>query len=64
VISNLYDGEKINPCFGVDRTLGKMRAFYRSWPIEVICQTPSGKSSPLEAFQTLTGRSSSVDGIR
>jgi DUF1016 N-terminal domain len=27
------------------QNLGQMRAFYRSWPIEAICQTPSGKSS-------------------
>jgi hypothetical protein len=46
------------------QNLGQMRAFYRSWPVTVICQTPSGKSSPLEALQTLSGKSPGASQIR
>jgi hypothetical protein len=33
------------------QNLGQMRAFYRTWPAERICQTPSGKSLPTDILR-------------
>jgi len=33
------------------QNLGQMRAFYRAWPAERICQTVSGKSLPTDIFR-------------
>jgi predicted nuclease of restriction endonuclease-like (RecB) superfamily len=36
------------------QNLGQMRAFYRAWPAQTICQTPSGESSIVSVLETLS----------
>ena len=40
------------------QNLGQMRAFYRAWPAQIICQTLSGKSSLVSVLETLSRESS------
>jgi predicted nuclease of restriction endonuclease-like (RecB) superfamily len=40
------------------QNLGQMRAFYRAWPAQRICQTLSGESSLVSVLETLAGESS------
>jgi hypothetical protein len=40
------------------QNLGQMRAFYRAWPAQKICQTLSGESFPVSVLETLAGESS------
>jgi predicted nuclease of restriction endonuclease-like (RecB) superfamily len=44
------------------QNLWQMRAFYRAWPTEVVCQAMPGKSSPLEILQTASGECASRAG--
>jgi hypothetical protein len=39
------------------QNLGQMRAFYRAWPAQIICQTLSGKSSIGSVLETLSRES-------
>jgi hypothetical protein len=39
------------------QNLGQMRAFYRAWPAQKICQTLSGKSSTGSVLETLSRES-------
>jgi len=39
------------------QNLGQMRAFYRAWPEQRICQTLSGKSSLVSILEVLSGES-------
>ena len=40
------------------QNLQQMRAFYLIWPLDDICQTLSGKSSPAQTFETPSAKSS------
>jgi predicted nuclease of restriction endonuclease-like (RecB) superfamily len=39
------------------QNLGQMRAFYRAWPAQLICQTLSGKSSLVSILETISRES-------